>query len=349
MNVYAIICRIIRKISTMGYIIAFVSFPAYAEMHMMYDIQENALGFPSWTVYLHGHPGYKNYQIPNNIMQDGCHWGTWVTFPQKVEAIQAAVGRYTHPIELFRSKDFLVIHKHHGYYYEAILDYLVDSRYTLEQKKISIFALTQSYQLCEDAYRLYKTNKINEHLLDLIFSIKISNLIAQNHVGKPYENVLAALKKAGVYSFLIQVHKELDKTTRLYKELTELFNNIFPKTWHVYLINANTLCNQSYCDGNSELPYHAIIAYAVREKDAWDYYRLGTPIPVNIFPIPWFLVILEHPAFYYPFQFGPYSGLKNGVDILRDPEYSPEEKSMAILAMSQLDATNYAFIIENAC
>lgn len=70
------------------------------------------------------------------MKKNGCRWGTWVTFPQKIEAIQVRVSHTNHPRALFQSKDFLVIYKHPEYYEEAFLNYLVDERYPLEQKKL---------------------------------------------------------------------------------------------------------------------------------------------------------------------------------------------------------------------
>ncbi|WP_339044617.1 hypothetical protein [Cardinium endosymbiont of Tipula unca] len=113
--------------------------------------------FPSWTIYLYNHPGYHDYQLPNNITKHGCRWGNWVTFAQKIEAIQAYVGRFTHPSDLLRSKDFLAIYKHPDYYKQVMLGYLSSKNYALEQKKIAIYANIQNgLWLCEASYKLYK-------------------------------------------------------------------------------------------------------------------------------------------------------------------------------------------------
>lgn len=115
------------------------------------------INFPSWTIYLYNHPGYHNYQSPNNIKKHGCKWGTWVTFAQKIEAIQAHVGRFTHPSDLFYSKDFLAIYKHPDYYKQAMLGYLSSKNYALEQTKIAIYTSIQNgLWLCEASYKLYK-------------------------------------------------------------------------------------------------------------------------------------------------------------------------------------------------
>lgn len=61
---------------------------------------------PSWVLYLLHHKGYKLYEPPKTILQNGAKWVTWVTFPQKIDAIQARVGKVKEPMELLLSQDF---------------------------------------------------------------------------------------------------------------------------------------------------------------------------------------------------------------------------------------------------
>ncbi|WP_133282266.1 hypothetical protein, partial [Cardinium endosymbiont of Culicoides punctatus] len=306
-----------------------------------YQGYQSKLGHPSWTTCLCDYPDYKQYKAPTNITVNGCNWGTWVTFPQKIEAIQAIVGSYTNPIEFFRSKDFLAMYMHNDYYYDAALDYLFNSCYTLEQKKFVIYAMGgKSASLCTNAYKLYKSHKIDLQLLTLICSIHVSNIMKYDH---GYKNVASTLKNSSyVRDTLLVMQQNLPKESELYVWIQELFNNRFPESL-CSLMYADDLLYQKYGSKGGKLPYYEIITRSVKDYKQWQQYLLHySTMPLNISVPAYFLMVLEHPAFYYPFQFGPYSGLKNGVDILRDPEYSPEEKSMAILAMSQLDATNYA-------
>lgn len=95
----------------------------------------------SWVEYLHHYPDYQKHQEPEDITVNGCKWGTWVTFPNKIIAIATKVGPWEHPEALFRSQDFIAMYQHPGYYQEQCLAYLADSRPTEQQKQIAIYVL----------------------------------------------------------------------------------------------------------------------------------------------------------------------------------------------------------------
>ena len=84
-------------------------------------LKASYLEYPSWAFYLGSrHANFKHYQPPCDIKENGCPWGTWVTFPQKIEAIQIKVRNASNPMNLFYSKDFLAMYKHPIYYKQAI-------------------------------------------------------------------------------------------------------------------------------------------------------------------------------------------------------------------------------------
>ena len=64
----------------------------------------------SWAEYLHHYPDYQEHQEPEDIAVNGCRWGTWVTFPNKIVAIATKVGPWERPEALFRSQDFIAMY-----------------------------------------------------------------------------------------------------------------------------------------------------------------------------------------------------------------------------------------------
>ena len=302
--------------------------------------------WPSWATYLFHHPGYKDYQLPVDVKKNGCHWGCWVTFPQKIEAIQARVGLFTDPRDLFCSKDFLVMYKHPDYYKEAFLDYIVDKQYTLEQKKIAIYASSRSC-LWEKCYQLYQEKKIDQSLLGLIFSIHLGNFIAKHHIGKRYENVLKTLHPATT-RFLEKVTKEISEESLLHRDLQSMLHNNFPEAWWQGLLFSEIGHQDYYTELFS---FYDILTDAVKDEK---YSKEWGSAFGGIEHFPYFLVVMEHPQDYYPAHFGPFGTKKDGIVVLRDPGYTDEEKSMTIFGMSQLgvlfscESSYYAFMIENA-
>ena len=174
-----------RKIYLKGILIIFLMFmPSYPLLSKLLD--NSYVDWHSWAAYLTWHPDYKSYQPVTDIKKNGCNWGAWLTFPQKIEAIQARVGNFSSPLELFRSKDFLVMYKHPDYYEEACSNYIKDKRYSLAQKKIAIYATvgprwSRAWQL---SYELYKQKKIDLPLLEAIVAIGITNRPSANWLKK---------------------------------------------------------------------------------------------------------------------------------------------------------------------
>ncbi|WP_243018655.1 MULTISPECIES: hypothetical protein [Candidatus Cardinium] len=317
----------------------------------------------SWAAYLHHHPGYKPYHPVTNIKKHGCNWGTWVTFPQKIEAIQARVGHIGTPLELCRSKDFLVIYKHPRYYEEAFFNYIVDKRYTLEQKKIAAYAMSKhSYTYWERFCQLYKKKEIELPLLELMLAIHITNSFNDCHF-----KIIPTKKIKRVAPALERIQNNIPKDSSLHNHLKSiLVDNQLPKLWDKYRIDySGDISRFYYTDYYTEnFLFYDILTDAVKEAD---YVINGEPgsSPFHLDRYPYFLMVMEHPETYYPAhcELGPRNQREqdkskkytDGIDVLRYKGYTDEEKSMAIFGMSQLGVTDsressgyYAFMIDHA-
>lgn len=97
---------------------------------------ENQNSWENCAHYFSTFPKYENYKEPLDLTQHGCNWGAWITFSNKIIAIEIKAGPWEKPEELFRSKEFLAMYKHPTYYQEAILDFLAESAPTDVQKKL---------------------------------------------------------------------------------------------------------------------------------------------------------------------------------------------------------------------
>ncbi len=95
----------------------------------------------NWVSYLKTLPDYRKYTLPVDISTEGCKAGIWVTFAQKIEAIEAKVGAWKKPEDLLASKDFLVMYKHPAFYWQQAIDYISNPAYTEQQKKVALYAL----------------------------------------------------------------------------------------------------------------------------------------------------------------------------------------------------------------
>ena len=132
----------------------------------------------SWVDYLHHYPDYQNHQEPEDIAVNGCRWGTWVTFPNKIIAIATKVGPWEHPEAFFRSQDFIALYQHPGYYRKHCLAYLADSRPTEQQKQIAIYAMeclwVEGYiDFAKACYQLYKEQRLSAALFQLVLGFEL--------------------------------------------------------------------------------------------------------------------------------------------------------------------------------
>ena len=324
--------------------------------------------YPSWLVYFGDkNTNYKHYKVPADISKEGCLWGSWVTFAQKIEAIQIKARDISNPLNLFYSKDFIAMYKHPLYYRQAILEYLTNKNYSLEQKTIPIYAASNT-DLYKSVYDLYKKKKINLEILSLVLAINLGNLVTYSDIPKVIERSLSP----DLGSFIKQIMTEIPRESVLYKDLETLLNLKFPANWKPYVLSeretpvGNQLLTTYYRD---LLPFYDIILNAVKDKQYYDCWSglnrkegpLGEEKP------PHFLMVLEHPQYYYSKELPPYPTCsyrtdsdgrhrRNGVTILKDPKYAATEKDMVIFGMSQLglfdpceSSQYYAWIIDQAC
>ncbi len=309
----------------------------------------------SWACYLAHHLGYQPYQPVTDIKKYGCNWGAWITFPQKIEAIQARVGNMSSPFELLRSKDFLAMYKHSWYYKEAFLNYIVDNRYSLAQKKIAIYAMRQSpFTSWEMAYELYKNKKIEFPLLELMLVISIVNDDRFLH-HLAFDSWSNKRTKEDYVSLLEAIQNNIPKNSCLYKGIASiLLNKKCPKSWDGYRMHRSCGPPRDYYEHS--FPFYHILTDAVRDANDWEASDFGGNL-LGLATHPYFLMVMEHPLDYYPahFELGPRRQKQdrpkrcgNGIDVLRYEGYTDEEKSMAIFGMSQLNADYYAFMIEHA-
>jgi hypothetical protein len=131
-------------------------------------------------------------------------------------------------------------------------------------------------------------------------------------------------------------------------------NDVLPQSWREKVIYSHISFGSSQGYYEALLPFPEVIRLAAREKKTTESMKLGDKFHGVEMP-PYFLMLLEHPGYYYRSCFGAFSDLNDGVHVLRDAGYSYEEKSIAILGMSQLgiqcedEVEDYAFFIEQAC
>lgn len=312
--------------------------------------------------YLYKHPGYSSYEPVADIKKYGCNWGTWVTFPQKIEAIQAQVGKIRTTLDLLRSKDFLAMYKHPTYYVEAFLDYIADDRYTLSQKKIAIYATVHCPSICwKRVYELYEKKKIDLDTLALVLRIGITN----NWYPLCFSPEVKGYRPYGSYILWLQnLVQNLPNDSDFSKELAGIFSKgELPNAWREYAIHLHRSCeghividHPSHNYYVQRFPFYATLSDAVTDIHYLPGYSFNDSNKLLDFDRdPYFLMAMEHPADYYPVDlaklkstpFNPNGtqepSLKeyaNGINLLCDKCYTDEEKSMAIFAMSQLGLTS---------
>ena len=161
---------------------------------------------------------------------------------------------------------------------------------------------------------------------------------------------------------------EVPKDSELYKALQTLLNLKFPKAWQPYVLSEKQLSNRdtlTLAYYKDILPFYDVILNAVKDKryfDCWSGPKMKEG-PLGVENPPYFLMVLEHPQYYYPnhlrFCWDIDSDSKcrrNGISILKDPKYLEAEKSLTIFGMSQLgvvdpceSSNHYALIIDQAC
>ena len=338
----------IQKFIVINYLLIMGNFSLKANMDPSYPSHIGRyLNCPSWVVYLLRHKVYIGYVEPKDILKDGVKWGAWVTFSQKIEAIQACVGGLKTPVGLLFSQDFLCMYKHPACYLQAVLVYIADARYTLEQKEIALYAISKEgvgMALLEDFYQLYEYKKISLALLELSFAI---SLVHYTYRGSILESL--GLER---YNFLERIIKTFPKSAPIHGNLKSFLQGIIPPAWSKKTLDPDGSFGSSYYQ--AQLPFLEIIRYAERERQAAETMRFGGVFH-GLEVSPYFLMVIEHPVGYYFGYFNDSESVENGTRVLRDPSFNSAEKAMAIFGASQLGVTSseesriYASFINSAC
>ncbi|WP_243518811.1 hypothetical protein [Candidatus Cardinium sp. cBcalN1] len=177
--------------------------------------------------YFISFPRYENHKEPTDLLENGCKWGTWVTFSNKVIAIELKVGQWEHPEELFRSKDFLVMYKHPSYYQQAVLAYLAESFPTDKQKKIAIYAMRYTYDFytfLKECFKLYRHKKLSKSLFETVLQLKF--------LFPTYDYVASESNRDACFIALLQqIRKEEILDGSLRKTITQVLSgNLIKKS-----------------------------------------------------------------------------------------------------------------------
>jgi hypothetical protein len=311
-------------ISKLGLLSGFIFFITFfvtnthnIEAHVQKEVWIN------WAHYLSSYPDYRQHEEPENIAKKGCSWGTWVTFANKIAAIEAKVGAWQDPKQLFESLDFVAMYKHPGYYYNHYLAYLADIKHTENQKKILIYALEllnpKAYlNFTEGCYELYKEKLLSPSLFQLVLCFEL--LCKHPLVDPPYAEV-------EVIKFLQQLRSELHHDRDTSKCIESILSGKLLKGWH----------KKRDCGLNNYLHYAEPldIPEVLRQsnKELNEYYESWwepKELPSSSMN---FLMLLEHSNCYL--QLGNPNN-SNILSILGDSNYSDEEKRLFIFAMQRL-------------
>jgi hypothetical protein len=276
-----------------------------------------------WADYLSSYPDYRQHKEPEDIAKNGCSWGTWVTFPNKIAAIEAKVGSWSKPERLFESLDFVAMYKHPYYYYKHCLAYLADIKPTENQKKIAIYALellspNLYLNFANACYELYKEKLLSPSLFQLVLGFEV--LYKHPLVDPPYA-------EGEVIKFLQQLQAELYHDTDTSKCIESILSGKLLKGWH----KKSDRGSNNYLHYGEPLSIPEVIRQANKELDEyfqswWEPKKLPSS-SMN------FLMLLEHANCYL--QLGNPNN-SNLLSILGDSNYSDEEKRLFIFAMQRL-------------
>ncbi len=277
--------------------------------------QQNS--WPNCAHYFISFPRYENHKEPTNLVQNGCKWGIWVTFSNKIIAIELKVGSWKNPEELFNSKDFLAMYKHPSYYQKAVLAYLAESFPTDKQKEIAIYAMRYTYDFysfLKECFELYRHKKLSKALFETVLQLKF--------LHPAYDYVASEVSKDPHFrSLLQQISKEKVLNVSLRRTITQVLSGDLSKTSQEHRRDAIFESHRDPFDLNA-------IFQQVEEEFAS--YNPETPYDASY--IPYFLIILDHPCYYL------YIGNSTLLESHKCPSFV--EKSWAIFAMRQIGLSN---------
>lgn len=360
----------IRRVAILAIFYAWMPIPCYPVDPEIGRIERHYVDWHSLFRYLSDHSvfDYASYEPITDIKKYGCNRGAWITFPQKIEAIEARVGNITTTLDLFRSKDFLAMYKYPRYYWEAFLDYIVDDSYTLSQKQIATYAMLhgpgtrERIEIAEKFYQLYNTKKINADVLELLLAVNIANHIRWEFEKEIWPDYHIVLKK---------IQESISKDSSLYANLSVVLSDyVLPKAWERYRVHVPR-DGSGYWYYTQKFPFYASLIDALKDLRYLGAVYTGECCQQTVFTgldtYPYFLLIMEHPRYSYRipefFRSTWISSLKtadpkcqdaDGTMLLFAKGYTDQEKSMAIFGMSRLglrfgsEFARYASILEKA-
>ena len=275
----------------------------------------------NWAHYLTSYPDYRMHQEPRDIKTNGCKWGTWVTFPNKIDAIAAKVRNWEDPTALFNSLDFVAIYKHPNHYYQHCLAYLDNPEYSEHQKQIVIYALENMYNyvsFAKSCYKLYQQQKLSEGLFKLVLGFE---LLYIHPLVIPDEDTS---RKKETHQFLQQVHAEVGAHTPIGQHTEAILSGKYAQAW------ARRGPSQ-YLHYKDPLPIIEIVREARKELCAYEHCWFDTQ---NIaYSPPYFLMLIEH-INSYVFMGNPDEN--KVLRFLADSHASNKEKRLLIFAMYRL-------------
>ncbi|MCG8340340.1 MAG: hypothetical protein MI674_03645 [Cytophagales bacterium] len=309
-------------------IMSMVSTPHHVEA----KYQPEDRDWASWAEYLHHYPDYQEHQEPEDIAVNGCRWGTWVTFPNKIVAIATKVGPWERPEALFRSQDFIAMYKHPRYYQKHCLAYLADSRPSEQQKQIAIYALEnlgekRYVEFAKDCYILYKQQQLSAALFQLVLSFEFLRI----------HPLVAYYNRRSVQKFLRQVQAELGADTPIGWQIEKILSGELSKAW-------GHKEESPYFNYQYALPFIETMHRA--DKEFKEYLRVLREVKAKPYTPPYFLMILDHPDYY--FWAGVAEWEKDDAEgALADPRLRDDEKNWVIIAMHRLGM--YGLLLRRVC
>ena len=294
----------------------------------------------NWADYIWHHPDYRKHQEPQDIATQGCSWGTWVTFPNKIAAIAAKVRNWEDPTALFKSLDFVAMYKHPGHYYNHCLQYLADPKHSEQHKQIVIYAMEQyGHLLAFECYKLYQQQQLSEALFGLALGgfelLRIHPLVV-NYLGPGPCKWLSYNQEENT-KFLRQVQAEVGAQTPLGLQVEAIRSGQLAKQWERK--GPSPLLHY-----NDPLPIAATIrqatqAYLKYEKDrewmgAWKELLSDAELAA-LRGQQHFLMLLEHVNEYIFPSDETYND--DFFSLLKDPHTTNDEKRLFLLAMYRLE------------
>ncbi|HLP35182.1 MAG TPA: hypothetical protein VK133_04315 [Amoebophilaceae bacterium] len=294
----------------------------------------------NWVSYLKTLPDYRKYTLPVDISTEGCKAGIWVTFAQKIEAIEAKVGAWKKPEDLLASKDFLVMYKHPAFYWQQAIDYISNPAYTEQQKKVALYALElldiEQYIKCiETCCKLYTQNKLSTSLLQTVVCFEFLR----------YHPIVYLYKTAPVVRCLENVCAMANVPPALVVKINRILSGEIRATW---VKKGDPRMNEPSCLHDYNYPFK-LSDIMVRAQQEFVRYiqNVDWEDPSDADTLSDFIVVFDHPMYYT--SIGIEGTEDSAHQFITKHQFSESERRLAIFAMHQLHAQPYAGLFRDAC